>query len=423
MNHKKLVLPNGMRAIVTNQPGTEAVTVMVFARVGSRRENNRITGIAHFVEHLVFKGSKNYPTTSHISKALDSVGAEFNAFTSKDYTGFYVKVDKQHIDLAMSVLGDMIFYPLYDEQEFQREKGVIIEEMNMYEDTPMYMTEEYFEEQLYGAGSDLGRLIIGNKKSITKMTRQDIVDFHKKYYQPNNIVISVAGSISDNVEKKLKKYFNKKQTNKSGVLKTKKLKKLPPKQAVLIKQKETEQIHIAVGLPVNLSYGHKNLLIAKLANIVFGGNMSSRLFINIRERQGLGYYIRAGLNLYEDVANWQVTAGVDKNRLDKAIQLIVKEWNKLAKGITKSEFEQAREYLKGKMALQMEDSSNLAQWYAKQELFDVKLSDPVIIKEKLAKITKEDVNKWLQTQVKLSQLRLTLVGPYSDADYFKKFLS
>ncbi len=179
MKYQKLILPSGLRAVIANQPGTEAVTVMVFSRVGSRRENNRITGIAHFVEHLVFKGSKNYPTTQHISKALDSVGAEFNAFTSKDYTGFYAKVDKLHIDLAMSILSDMLFNPLYNETEFQREKGVIIEEINMYEDTPMYMTEEYFEEQLYGASSDLGRFIIGTKNSITRMTRQILLIFIK----------------------------------------------------------------------------------------------------------------------------------------------------------------------------------------------------------------------------------------------------
>ena len=423
MKHQKLILPSGMRAVVANQPGTEAVTVMVFARVGSRRENSRITGIAHFVEHLVFKGSKNYPTTLHISKALDSVGAEFNAFTSKDYTGFYAKVDKQHIDLAMSILSDMIFNPLYDEKEFQREKGVIIEEINMYEDTPMYMTEEYFEEQLYGPSSDLGRFIIGHKDSITRMTRKDIVDFHKKYYQPKNIVVSVAGSVPETIEKKLKKYFNKKQANKTGVLKTKQFKKLPAKKTVVIKPKTTEQIHIAIGLPVDLAYDHKNLLIAKLANIVFGGNMSSRLFINIRERQGLGYYIRSSLNLYEDVANWQVTAGVDSNRLDKAIKLIVREWTRLEKGITKPEFEQAREYLKGKMALQMEDSSNLAQWYAKQELFDIKLTEPDELKAKLAKITSKDVNKWLEKQVKFGQLRLTIVGPHTDVKHFESLLS
>jgi len=421
MQYKKIVLPNGLRTIITNQPGTEAVTVMIFARVGSRRESKKISGIAHFVEHLAFKGTKNFPTTLHISKALDSVGSEYNAFTSKDYTGYYVKVDKQHIELAMQILSDMTFYPLYDETEFQREKGVIIEEINMYEDTPMYMTEEYFEEQLYGKDNALGRFVIGNKNSITKMTRQDVIAFHNKYYQSSNLTVSIAGSVPVDVERLLKKYFLK--NKKKSIPATKQFSQLPAKEIVCIKPKKTEQMHLSFGLPVDLNYGHKNVLTAKIVNIVFGGNMSSRLFINIRERQGLCYYINSNFNLYEDVANWQVVAGVDPKRLDKAINLINKEWQKLVKGISKAEFEQAREYYKGKLALQMEDSSQVAQWYAKQELFSLKIQSPEDIKQQVDKLTQVDVNKWLAKQVKLNQLRLTVVGAAANKNHFLKLLS
>ncbi|MGB0757267.1 MAG: M16 family metallopeptidase [Patescibacteria group bacterium] len=417
--YKQETLSNGLRVVVVPQKSTRAVTAMIFSKTGSRNEQKRVAGIAHFVEHLAFKGTKKYPSTQAIAKVLDGVGAEYNAMTSKDYTGYWIKVDAAHLSLALDLLADMTFAPLYPAEEIEREKGVIIGEINMYEDTPMYMTDEYFEQQLYGT-HPLGRFIIGSKKSVMGITRSDIVAFHKKYYSPDNLVLSIAGAVPEDTDKQIKKLFSKKRKNKSN--KPQQVKSLPPKKAIDIQYKKTEQAHLVMGLPVPLSYGHRNFTKAKIANIAFGGTMSSRLFTTVRERNGLGYYVNSGVNLYEDVANWQVRAGVDTERLPLALKLVKKEWDKLTRGISVAEFKQAKEYYRGKLALQFEDSAAVAIWYAKQALFDSKLKSPEEVLNGIDKLKREDINSWLKKHVTANKLRLTLVGPFEDTKVFEKFL-
>ncbi len=413
----KKELKNGVNLVTAKISGTQAVTVMVYVKVGSRFEKPKEAGIAHFIEHLLFKGTKNRPTTLDISRELDSVGAEYNAFTAKDYTGFYIKLKAEKIELALDILSDMLFNSLFKQEEIDKEKGVIVEEINMYEDMPMYLTEEFFESKLYEKNS-LGQPVLGTRDSILAMTRKQIINFHKKFYKQGKLVVSLSGSLPSNSQALVSKYFNKQRIEKVSFNPVTSF----SYNKVSIYSKKTEQVHLALGLPLAINYSHSDVYKFKLANIIFGGSMSSRLFINIREDQGLCYYINSGLNLYEDTANWVVYAGVDKQRTERAIELIKEEWFNLGKGITLAEFNQAKEYFKGKVALRFEDSAQVAQWFGKQELFSLDLDKPREILRKVDKLNLKDINKILSENITMENLRLALVGPFQKENKFIKIL-
>lgn len=400
-------LKNGLSLVTAKIAGTQAVTVVVYVKTGSRYERENEAGIAHFIEHLLFKGTKRRPTALDISRELDSVGAEYNAFTSKDYTGFYIKLKSEKIELALDMLADMVFNPIFQAEEISKEKGVIVEEINMYEDMPMYLTEEFFESCLY-KNNTLGRPVLGTKDSITAMTRRQILNFHKKFYQQGKLVVSVSGHLPNNIKSLVKKYFQKGDSQ-TGTFSP--VEKVKVDRKVNIYKKKTEQVHLALGLALPLTYKHEDVYKFKLANIIFGGTMSSRLFINIRERQGLCYYIHSGLNLYEDTSNWAVYAGVDQARAKQAIELIREQWFNLSKGVTESEFRQAKEYFKGKLALRFEDSAQVAQWFGKQELFGIDLEEPRVIFKNIDKLTLQEVNEALASVLSSEALCLALVGP------------
>jgi len=410
-------LNNGVSLVTAQISGTQAVTVMVYVKTGSRFENPEEAGIAHFIEHLLFKGTHKRPTTLDISKELDSVGAEYNAFTSKDYTGFYIKLKAEKIELALDMLSDMLFNSTLKQEEIDKEKGVIIEEINMYEDMPMYLTEEFFESKLYGQ-NPLARNVLGTKDSITSMSRKQILHFYNRFYQQGRLVVSISGRLPDNCSVLTNKYFNKKKNIEKSFLRVD-----DPawENNVNIYYKKTEQVHLALGLPLELQYDHPDIYKFKLANIIFGGSMSSRLFINIREKQGLCYYINSGLNLYEDTANWAVYAGVDQERVERAVELIKSEWLNLAKGISAAEFAQAKEYFKGKLVLRFEDSAQVAQWFGKQELFGLDLDDPEAILKKIDDLSQEEINEILSKIIKSQSLMLAVVGPFKDKNKFNQF--
>lgn len=415
--HIKEELKNGVSLVTAKIPGTQAVTVMVYVKVGSRYEKPEEAGIAHFIEHLLFKGTKKRPTTLDISRELDSVGAEYNAFTGKDYTGFYIKLKAEKIELALDILSDILFNSTFKQEEIDKERGVIIEEINMYEDMPMYLTEEFFESKLYEKNS-LGQPVLGTRASILAITRRQIINFHKRFYRQGKLVVSLSGNLLPNTQALVIKYFKKQKIEKIFFNQVTNL----AHNKVSIYSKKTEQVHLALGLPLAINYSHSDIYKFKLANIIFGGSMSSRLFINIRENQGLCYYINSGLNLYEDTANWVVYAGVDKARAERAIELIKEEWFNLRRGITLAEFNQAKEYFKGKLALRFEDSAQVAQWFGKQELFGLDLDKPREILKKVDKVNLEDINKILSENITMENLRLALVGSFQKKNKFIKIL-
>lgn len=408
--YQKTKLKNGLTLITSPLKETKAVTVLVLLPVGSRYETKNINGVSHFIEHLLFKGTKKRPTSLDISKELDSVGAEYNAFTAKDHTGYYVKLTASKIELAFDILSDMIFNSVFDSQEIKRERGVIIEEINMYEDNPLLFLGTLFEQTVYGDNS-LGWMISGPKKVIRNITRQQILNYKEKFYSPSNIVLTVAGNFDKKKVKDLsQKYFGN-NVSKKKKISFKKIKINQTKQRVNLKFRKTEQVQVALGFPA-ISIKDQKLYSLYLLAVILGGNMSSRLFTEVREKRGLAYYIRTDISAYQDTGAFLVHAGLDKTRISQAISIILNELKKIREhGVTAKELKSAKEFLKGKIVLELEDSESVADWYSKQELLLDKILTPEQRMKKIFAVTQNQVKKIAQQIIDEKKLNLALIGP------------
>ena len=408
---------------------------MVMVGAGSRYEQKKINGLSHFLEHMAFKGTKKRPSSLIISSTIDAIGGEFNAFTSKDHTGFYIKAAANHVPLLVDVLSDMLLHSLFKPEEIEREKGVIIEEINMYEDTPIRHIGDIYEELLYGDHS-LGWNIAGKADVIRSITRANFKTYMDGLYRPNNTVMIVAGGISSGESRKGKGESTEKKITELveqhlGTWEKKKIwdwdKNLDTQKAPRVKLefKQTEQAHIALGVRA-YPLGHpKEYALAVLAAIL-GGGMSSRLFIQVRERRGLAYYVRSDAEHYLDTGGFTTQAGVDVNRIDDAIKVIISECFALSSGVNpleQKELTKAKEYLKGRLTLELEDSRSVAGLYATQEVLQRKMLSPDEIIKKIEAVTIADVLNVAKDIFHHQKLNLAIIGPYKDQGRFEKLLT
>lgn len=417
---KQYKLKSGLRVLLAPLKDTNAVTVLVLVKVGSRYEPKQINGASHFVEHLMFKGTEKRPTSLDITKELDGIGASYNAFTAKDHTGYYVKCSKDKIELALDVLSDILFNSKFDPNEIERERGVIVEEINMYEDAPMMMIDDIFEQTLFG-NSSLGRRIAGPKEVIKKITRKQLYGYYEEYYQPRNMLVAVAGNIDRSARSKISKYFNGSRTRqKKGSYKKVVISQRKPQ--ISFKYKETEQAHLALGFPA-YSYTQKSLYALYVLGVVLGGNMSSRLFMSIREQKSLCYYIRSDISAYEDTGTFVVYAGLDKSRIKEAVREIVKELKLIRdEGITSKELKKAQDFLKGKMILELEASDSVASWLAKQELLRGKVLTATQQLSKVRAVTVNDIERVATEVIQENRCNLSLIGPFKRESTFRPLL-
>lgn len=414
-------LSNNAKLILAPRKETDAVTLLVMFKVGSRFETKDNNGVSHFIEHLYFKGTKKRPNTNILSQELDKVGAQFNAFTGKDYTGYYIKVAKQHIELAFDILSDMLFNSKFDAKEINRERGVIIEEIRMYKDNPLMYIGDLLEQIAY-KGHSLGREIAGPETVIKKITRKSILQYKDEHYHPENMIVGVGGNYSPaKLNKLLKKYFSKKfgKKREQNIIPYIS-KQLEPR--VKLQYKETAQVQLAMGFA---GYGRqsKEYIAQLLLSTILGGNMSSRLFINIRERYGLAYSIRAGIDEHADSGLFYIEAGLKKDKVDFAYKLILKELSKLKKEpVSIKELNKAKDYVKGKMVLGLEDSFNYVYWLFRQ-LVDFKKARTIEqIHIDIDKITVEEIQALAKQIFKQEKLNLAIIGPYKDSLYFNKLI-
>jgi len=425
---KKIIFKNGLRLVLAPLKETKTITLLVLFGVGSRYENKKINGISHFIEHMMFKGTKKRPNTLALSKELDKVGAEYNAFTAKDHTGYYIKINYKHVDLAFDILSDMLFNSKFDPEELEKEKGVIIEEINMYEDNPMIYIDHLFEEIVY-QGNSLGWQISGTRESVSTLNREELVNYLNRFYEPKNTVIGVAGSFGREIVKLVEQHFvEHTNTNKMQIYLNKmqaRFDKFVSKQTgpqINLRFKETEQVQLALGFS-GYPYTDPRIYALSLLAIILGGNMSSRLFIRVRERLGLAYHIRAGLNIYQDTGNFVIEAGLDKARINEAIRVILEELKKVKEeGVTSEELKRAKDFLDGKMTIELEDSSNVVEWYTKQELLIRKILTPEEKLKKFFAVTKAQVKKVAYDIIKEGKLNLALIGPFKEENRFLKLL-
>ncbi len=407
--YKKTILKNGLRLITVPMESANSVTVLILVGTGSKYETKDINGISHFLEHMFFKGTTKRPNTLKISETLDSVGGEYNAFTGNEVTGFWAKVDKKHSDIALDWITDIFLNSKFDEKEVEREKGVIIEEVNMYLDTPRAYIQDLWNELLYG-DTPAGWQTIGTKDTIKSFNRKKVVDYYESHYSPENVIVCVAGAVeTEGIEKKLKDYFeNVKGDGASQKVKVKEFQKEPQ---VLLHNKKTDQTHFCLGVRAYNLFDKRRYALA-LLSIILGGNMSSRLFIKVRERNGLAYSIHTSADNSTDTGYLVTQAGIDHKNLEKSIKLILEEYKNLkAKKITEKELQKAKDYLKGIMSLSLDASDNQASFYGMQELLEKNILTPEEKFKKIDEVSADDIQKAAQDIFLPEKLNLAVIGP------------
>lgn len=404
-------LASGLPVLTAPIEGTAAVTVLVFAGAGSRYEAQQERGISHFLEHMFFKGGERYPTTKDVSTVLEGVGADFNAFTGKEYAGYYVKVAATHVALACDVLSDMLLNATFPQEEIEKERGVIIEEERMYQDTPMYRAGWDFEQLLFG-DHPLGWDTIGTEEVIQSVNQADFKRHQRELYTPDNLVIAFAGNVTEQQAMALaQQHF--------GALGGKKARAWDAftqfgEQRIWLRAKNTEQAHLVLGVP-GVSSLDPDHFTQKLLSIILGGNMSSRMFLRIREARGMCYYISSEVDSYLDAGSISTRAGVDQSRLHEAISAIKHEYMvAAAEGVTADELGRAKEYLKGRVTLSMEDSEELAHFFGKQQLLYPTVRDLPAYFTEIDAVTKERVDALAKRLFVPEQLRLVVIGKEED---------
>lgn len=419
--YKRIVRADGSVVILAPKKDTKAITFEVLYKVGSRQENAKNNGVSHFVEHLMFKGTNKRINTAQIARELDNIGAEYNAFTGKEYTGYYITSDSSHMPLTMDVLADMLYNSKFDKEEMDRERGVIIEEINMYEDNPMMFIEEVFEDILL-EGSDLQKSIAGPRINIQNISRQALYNYYKKHYYNGNAIIGLAGKFD---EQKALKLINKlfPVAKKKARVKNKttlSFKQTAPR--VHIVDRELEQVQLMLGFRSPSIADKKFLYNQVLANIL-GGTMSSRLFLNIRERRGLCYFIKSSLSGYEGVSAFAVHAGLNKEKIYEALEAIKYELEAIKKdGISQEELDQAKENIKGRMTLKMEDSSNHLNFLIGQEVVGRPIKDLEESIAELEKINLKQINDLAKEIIDWQKVNLTVIGPFKNKNKFLSIL-
>jgi len=406
MKPQEFVLKNGLRVLLIDTKSTSLTTILMVG-AGSRYENVKNNGIAHFFEHMAFKGSKKYPNSFIISSTIEGIGGIFNAFTGKDHTGYWIKSTPEHFETVIDVIADMVLNPRLEIVEIEREKGVIKEEINMYEDMPQRKVGEIFENLIY-PNHPLGYDIAGTKETIQSFDQSIFVDYISSLYHSNNAVLVVAGGLNT------QNYLQ--SGSKSSF---KKIIESQTKPQMLIKYKKTEQAHFVFGYR-SFGFNDKRKYTLNLLSTILGGGMSSRLFIQVRERRGLCYYIHTGGESYYDCGSFITQAGVT-NKLEKikeAVKVVIEEHEKIKTGnIEKAELLKAKEMIKGRLMLSMEDSMNIASFFGTKKILQNKILTPQEIIRKIESVTVEEIVKLAKEIFISKNLNFVLIGPFEEKDF------
>lgn len=417
---EKITLDNGLRLVLAPLAAFKSVTALIFFAAGSRYETEETNGISHFLEHMFFKGTHKRPTASDISHILDEIGADYNAFTGKESTAYHIKAASQHLPLLLDLLSDMVWNSRFEEAEIERERGVIIEEINLYEDTPMRRVSEIYEQVLW-KGTPLGWDIGGRKEVIRQITKQNFADYIEARYVPNNMVVAIGGDFKRGETLSLveKHFGHKKPHDVAGFTAAGNNQKKPN---LAVTYKKTDQAHLVVGFR-GLKLSDPDRYNAAVLSTILGGGMSSRLFVNVREKRGLAYYVRADHEAYLDTGTLVAAAGVDLRRIDDALTVILEQFANLAnKKVTARELRKAKEGIKGRLVLSWEDSRTVAAGYGVDELYEGKIRTQEEVMRAIDAVAAEDVLRVAQFMVANNKLNLAVIGPFKDSERFRKIL-
>jgi predicted Zn-dependent peptidase len=413
----RATLSNGTRLLTAPMSHAQSVSCFVMFASGSRYERREESGIAHFAEHMFFKGTERRPTARAIATEIDAIGGEFNAFTGKELTGYYVKCAAETRDVALDVLVDMLRNSRFDADEIEREKGVIVEEMNMYTDTPRSYIGNVWERHLYG-DQPLGWDIIGTEETVRGASRDTFLGYLDRWYRPERTVVGLGGRIGDGVLERLEELLGDITPEATG--------KADPAvptngSRVRIHTKQSDQAHVVLGTR-SYPHGHPDRYVVQLLSTVLGGGMSSRLFTEVREQRGLAYYVFCGNTSYADAGALAAQAGVDLNRIDEAIETIAAELRRVvAEPVPAEELEKARAYAKGRFVLGLESPHATIMFGLRRELLEGQAVEPTEILTGLDAVTVEDVQR-VAADILGDDLRLALIGPFDDPERFEKLL-
>ena len=418
--YQKTTLDNGLRLITAAMPHTRSVCISIFIGTGSRYEASDEAGISHFVEHLLFKGTEKRPTARAISEAIESIGGILNGGTDKELTVYWAKVPQHHFSLALDVLTDLLLHPRFDPEALERERQIIIEEINMSRDVPSQRANMLIDELIW-PDHPLGRDIAGTRQSVKAITRDGMLNYLKGHYQPDNTVVSIAGNVQQpeivTVVSQILGNWTSEQP-KSGYTAYK------PKQTkrIKIEKRKTEQAHLCLALP-GLPLLHPQRFTLDLLNAILGEGMSSRLFTEIRERLGLAYSIHSYVEHYQDSGAVTVYAGVEPKKLETAIRAILEQLQKLKTPVPEPELTKAKEFAKGRLLLRLEDSRNVAGWLGGQEILTKRIFDPDQLVSIIDAISPEELKEIAQKLITSNELRLAVVGPVAKEEPLKKLLA
>ncbi|OGF72049.1 hypothetical protein A3I28_01120 [Candidatus Giovannonibacteria bacterium RIFCSPLOWO2_02_FULL_43_37] len=421
MKFEKRTFKNGLRCVVAPMKDTQAATLWALFGTGSKYEIKKTNGISHFLEHLFFKGTKSRPKPGQVWEELDRIGAQKNAFTSKEYTGYYVKAAAKHFDIGLDVVSDILLEPLFKKEEIEKERGVILQEIAMYEDNPQRQAYDLFEDLMYGdqpAGWDTA----GTPETVNNIKRDDILKYKNSHYHASNAVVAVAGNIDPEVAfSKVERAFkNMSDGRKITKLKVRERQKNP---RVKFKKKDLDQTHLRLGARSYEMYDERRYALQVLATIL-GGNCSSYLWREIREKRGLAYYVGASAEEYTDSGYLLATAGVAHENLPKAVKKIVEIMRHLrTKGVSDKEINFAKEYIRGSMALAFETTDEVATFLSSQELFYKKIMAPEDILRKIEAVKRSDIIKVAKDIFRPEKINLAAIGPHEEGQVYEKILA
>jgi predicted Zn-dependent peptidase len=412
-------LSNGARLLTARQAEAQSTAVMVMYAAGSRYEREQEGGIAHFCEHMFFKGTERRPDARQIAFEVDSIGGEFNAFTSKEYTGYYIKCAAEHVPVALDVLSDMLLHSRFDGEEIEREKGVIVEEMNMYLDTPTDYLPGVYDRLCYG-DTPLGRDIIGRKETVRAATRETFLDYMGRWYVPSRMAIGLGGAVTDAAVSQVEDLFGTRPARETGSYEGWSANGAP--RRIALHKKESDQFHLRIG-GAGLPIGHPDRYAAQVLATVLGGGMSSRLFSEVRERRGLAYYVFAQHGQYLDAGSLYTQAGVDLERADEAVRTIVDQLRGIEREpVPAEELRKAKSFLKGRLVLGLEDPRSIVGFGLRGLVLEGRARELPEVLDGIESVTAEDLQR-VANELFGERLRLAAIGPFDDEDRFAALLA
>lgn len=411
MRYTHHTLQNGLRVVFAQMQGSETATVLVMTGTGSRYESISENGLAHFLEHMFFKGTEKRPTAREISEELDAVGSAYNAFTSKDKTAYYAKVSSEYIDTALDVVSDIVLNSTLPGREITKERGAIIQEIDMYEDMPMRTVDNVFDELMFGADHPLGRTILGPKENIRSFKRSEFHAYHRRNYTARNTVVCIAGSFpEDRVLRKIRREF--------GALRDAEGPSFVPFTGVqdaarlAVKHKQTDQTHFMIGVGA-YPYQHPDEYALAVLSTILGGGMSSRLFMEVREKRGLAYSVQSWVEKYPDTGAFVVQAGVEHGKLGKTVDTILKEFKRIKREpVVAAELKKAKAYLTGTMTLAHETSDEVATSAASSMLSMGFVRSLDERRAAVMQVTAADITRVAQDLLRTERLNLAVIGPH-----------